>query len=293
MNMQNSESMNPNPQLIATCWTSAGDAAPLGPTECSPLAISDRIAAIAETGWAGIGLVHADLLAARDTIGYEELGRQIKAAGLGIVEVEFINGWWTTGAERKAADKVQAELFEAATLLGARHIKVGAGNADEPLPLELMTSAFSDLADQAAEAGIRLALEATPFSNLRTTAEAIQVVDKSNSASGGLMIDIWHTAKSGLSHEELWDMVPMDRVFAVEIDDGFHTTVGTLFEDTINNRAYCGKGDFDPATFVRLAIEGGYQGPWGVEIISREHRETPMREGLQRAFDTAIAAFPA
>ncbi|MDQ0092253.1 sugar phosphate isomerase/epimerase family protein [Paeniglutamicibacter psychrophenolicus] len=290
--MQSNESTGQNPQLIATCWTSAGDAAPLGPTECSPLAISERIAAVAETGWAGIGLVHDDLLVVRDSIGYEELGRQIKAAGIGIVEVEFINGWWSTGAERKAADKVQAELFEAATLLGARHIKVGAGNAGEPLPISLMTGAFSDLADQAADVGIRLALEATPFSNLRTTAEAIQVVTASDSPSAGLMIDIWHTAKSGLSHEELWNITPMDRVFAVEIDDGFHKTDGTLFEDTINNRAYCGRGDFDPATFIKLALEAGYLGPWGVEIISREHRSTPLREGLQRAFDTAVASFP-
>lgn len=280
------------PQLIATCWTSAGNAAPLGPTEHSPLPISERITAIAETGWAGIGLVHDDLLAVRDTIGYEELGRQIKAAGLGIIEVEFINGWWSTGAERKAADKIQEELFEAATILGARHIKVGAGNADDPLPIELMTSAFSDLADQAADAGIRLALEATPFSNLRTTAEAVQVVSGSNEFSGGLMIDIWHTAKSGLSNQEVWQLVPMDRVFAVEIDDGFHKTNGTLFEDTINNRAYCGRGDFDPASFVKYALQAGYQGPWGVEIISQEHRETPLVEGLKLAFDTAIAAFP-
>ncbi|QXQ10865.1 sugar phosphate isomerase/epimerase [Paeniglutamicibacter sp. Y32M11] len=290
--MQTTDSGKPTPELIATCWTSAGNAAPLGATERSPLPIAERIAAVADTGWAGIGLVHDDLLAARDTIGYEELGRQIRGAGINIIEVEFINGWWSTGAERKTADKVQAELFEAATLLGARHIKVGAGNADEPLPNALMTSAFSDLADEAADAGIRLALEATPFSNLRTTAEAIQVVTASDSPSAGLMIDIWHTAKSGLSHEELWQITPMDRVFAVEIDDGFHKTDGTLFEDTINNRAYCGHGEFATSTFVRLAIEAGYQGPWGVEIISREHRATPLHEGLRRAFDTAIASFP-
>jgi sugar phosphate isomerase/epimerase len=280
------------PQLIASCWISAGDAAPGRPDESSPLPIAERIASIARTGWSGIGLVHADLVQARDTIGYAELSRMIRKAGIDIVEVEFLNGWWATGAERAESDIHRAELFEAASALGARHIKVGAGMTDDPLPLATMASAFSDLADEAAESGIRLALEATPFSHLRTTQEAVKVVTQSDSPSAGLMIDIWHTYRGGLSHNDLWDVVPMERVAAVEIDDGYKDVVGTLFEDTINNRAYCGEGDFETRTFIQRTLDAGYQGPWGVEIISAEHRSLPLTEGLKRAYETAINCFP-
>jgi sugar phosphate isomerase/epimerase len=134
------------PVLIATCWTSAGDAAPLRLDETSPIPIEHRISAIAETGWQGIGLVHQDLVRARDSIGYAELGKLIRDAGIGIVEVEFLNDWWTTGQEREVSDLVRAELFEAAGALGAHHIKVGAGLAENPLPLATMASAFRDLA---------------------------------------------------------------------------------------------------------------------------------------------------
>jgi sugar phosphate isomerase/epimerase len=106
------------------------------------------------------------------------------------------------------------------------------------------------------------------------------------------MIDIWHTYRGGLSHKDLWDLVPMERVAAVEIDDGYKDVVGTLFEDTINNRAYCGEGDFDTRTFIERTLDAGYQGPWGVEIISAEHRSLPLTEGLKRAYETAIACFP-
>lgn len=280
------------PQLIASCWISAGDAAPGRPDERSPLPMAERIASIAQTGWSGIGLVHADLVQARDTIGYAELSRLIREAGIDIVEVEFLNGWWATGPERAESDIHRAELFEAARALGARHIKVGAGMADDPLPLATLASAFSDLADEAAESGIRLALEATPFSHLRTTQEAVEVVTRSDSPAAGLMIDIWHTFRGGLSHNDLWDVVPMERVAAVEIDDGYKDVVGTLFEDTINNRAYCGEGDFDTRTFIERTLDAGYQGPWGVEIISAEHRSLPLTEGLKRAYETAIACFP-
>lgn len=281
------------PEFIAACWTSAGDAAPLRPSEASPIALSQRIEEVAATGWAGIGLVHADLMIARETIGYEALRTQIKDAGLKHIEVEFLNDWWATGTARQSSDEIRADLFEAATILGARHIKIGAGNTDSPLPLPLLTAAFAELADDAESQGIQLALEATPFSHLRTTQEAIQVVTATDSSSAGLMIDIWHTAKTGLSHEKLWSMVPIERVAAVEIDDGFHETLGTVFEDTINRRTYCGEGEFDTAGFVRQALKAGYTGPWGVEIISEVHRNTSVKTGLKHAFETALASFPA
>jgi sugar phosphate isomerase/epimerase len=282
------------PVLIATCWTSAGDAAPLREDETSPVPLARRISAIAQTGWQGIGLVHADLVAARDTIGYQGLARMIRDAGIGIVEIEFLNDWWTTGELRAASDLLRAELFEAATALGARHIKVGAGLAEDPLPPATMASAFRDLADEAAEAGVQLALEATPFSHLRTTPEAVDVVRSSDSPAAGLMIDIWHTHKTGLSHDDLWKVVPIERVVAVEIDDGFDRRNDTVFDvvdDTINHRTYCGRGDFDTATFIRRTIDAGYQGPWGVEIISDEHRRTPVVEGLCTARSTALESF--
>ncbi|MET0456421.1 MAG: sugar phosphate isomerase/epimerase [Mycobacterium sp.] len=283
-----------SPALIATCWTSAGNAAPLREDETSPVSLAQRITAIADTGWQGIGLVHADLVQARDTIGYAELSRMIRDAGIGIVEVEFLNDWWATGEVRAASDLLRAELFEAATALDARHIKIGAGLTDDPLPLATMASAFRDLADEAADAGVLLALEATPFSHLRTTAEAVEVVTSSDSPAAGLMIDIWHTHKTGLSHDDLWKVVPIERVIAVEVDDGFartNKTVMDVVDDTINHRTYCGRGDFDTATFIRRTIDAGYDGPWGVEIISAEHRGTPVVDGLRIARSTALESF--
>lgn len=284
--------MTHQPQLIASCWTSAGDTAPARPDERSPISIDERISLIAETGWNGIGLVYADLIDARDTIGYSELSKKIRDAGIDIVEVEFLEGWWLTGAARAEADIRKAELFEAAKALGARHIKVGAGFEDSPIPLDTFVRAYSDLADEAEGEGLKLALEATPFSYLRDTRNAIEVVNRASSDSAGLMIDIWHTAKNGISNSDLWKMVPLERVTAVEIDDGFHETRGGYFQDTINNRAYPGEGEFDPRTFVEGALAAGWEGPWGVEIISAEHRALSAREGLIKARDATLACFP-
>ena len=87
---------------------------------------------------------------------------------------------------------------------------------------------------------------------------------------------------------------PIERVVAVEVDDGFertNTTILDIVDDTVNHRTYCGRGDFDTATFIRRTIDAGYQGPWGVEIISDEHRRTPVVEGLRIARATALDCF--
>lgn len=282
------------PQLTASCWTSAGNVAPDRTDQSSPVALEERISLVAQTGWSGIGLVHADLIKARDTIGYEELSRLIRAAGIDIVEVEFLNGWWATGAERKESDQIRADLLAAAKALGAPHIKVGAGEAvDGMVPLSHLAHAFADLADEAADHGIKLALEATPFSHMKTIHDAVEVVNHSNSPSAGLMVDIWHTAKIGISHEDVWKIVPLDKVTAVEVDDGFRDTPGTLFEDSTNRRAYCGEGEFDTPGFIRATLDAGWTGPWGVEIISEEHRNLPVAVGLKKAYETTIASFDA
>jgi hypothetical protein len=37
----------------------------------------------------------------------------------------------------------------------------------------------------------------------------------------------------------------------------------------------------------------GFDGPWGVEILSDEHRALPVAEALRLAQATALACFPA
>lgn len=284
------------PELLASCWIHAGDVNPASTDQRSPVPIEERVRLVAETGWSGIGLVHADLFEIRDTIGYPALKTMIADAGISTVEVEFLEGWWLTGPERAAADTFRDELFEAATALGARHIKVGAGTVDpgaEILPLDTMAKAYAELGEAASAAGVRLALEATPFSHLPDTRLAIDVVTRADNPDAGLLVDVWHTSKNGIPHDELWKMVPMELVNAVEIDDGTVANHGTWFEESSDLRRYPGEGEFDVPRFVECALDAGWDGPWGVEIISAEHRATPVREALEKTRDTALSCFPA
>ena len=57
------------PQLVATAWTSAGNTSPMRAPATSPVPIAERVAAVADAGYAGFGLIADDLLAIRDSIG--------------------------------------------------------------------------------------------------------------------------------------------------------------------------------------------------------------------------------
>jgi hypothetical protein len=70
-----------NRDLLATCWTSAGEAAPSRGDETSPDDLRTRIETAAEIGWEGFGLLHTDLAIAASTIGLQELRRIFEGVG--------------------------------------------------------------------------------------------------------------------------------------------------------------------------------------------------------------------
>jgi len=52
-------------------------------------------------------------------------------------------------------------------------------------------------------------------------------------------------------------------------------------------RRYCGEGSFDLTGIITALRTAGWTGPWGVEILSDEHRSLPVDEALSRAAATA------
>ena len=81
--------------------------------------------------------------------------------------------------------------------------------------------------------------------------------------------------------------MPLHRIVGVELNDADPQVVGTLFEDTVHRRRYCGQGTFDVKGIITALRTAGWTRPWGVEILSDEHRSVPVREALDRAANSA------
>jgi sugar phosphate isomerase/epimerase len=207
------------------------------------------------------------------------------------VELEYLMDWWEVGVRRSASDQVRAELFAAVEPLNPRQIKVGPGVLEDPVEPDVLNDSWSDLCEEAAAHGVRLAIESAPYSYFPSVESIVDLVTGVDHPNGGLLLDIWHVYRSGMEYTEMVNLVPSEILFAVEVNDAKAEVIGSLLEDTINNRELCGEGDADVQSFIRAIDQIGFDGPWGVEIISNVHRARPVDEALQIAFATTKQCF--
>jgi len=251
---------------------------------------------VAAAGYAGIGFTLEDLLVARREMPYADIKMLFDDLGLHFTEVEFLLDWWTTGARREHSDRRRGQLLEAAETLGARHIKIGpdidisgTGDIDE-LELDNWAAELRTLAQQAQDAGTRVAIEVLPMSNLPDFTVAAALVAAADHPAAGLVLDIWHVERGPNSLDDI-ARLPQQVVFAVELNDAAAEPVGTLYEDTVHHRLLCGQGTFDVRGFIHTVQGLGFQGPWGVEILSQEHRGRSLQQAVEVARRTALAHF--
>jgi sugar phosphate isomerase/epimerase len=284
------------PELLATCWTHAGEAIPVAGRHLSPLDLRVRAEAVAAAGFTGIGFTLQDLEAARGTYGLTQVKRLCDDLGLVHREVELLESWWATGSSRRESDRTRRSLLHAAEALGARQIKIAPDveTVDGAVPplvdLDHWASELHQLAGQATEAGTRVALEPLPFSNVTDFRLAAELVAAADHPAAGLVVDIWHLERGPSTLADLAE-VPGDRVFAVELSDAPAAQSADLFHETIHRRVLCGSGTFDVTGFIRTLRHLGFPGPWGVEIISDAHRRRPLDEALADARRTTLAMF--
>jgi sugar phosphate isomerase/epimerase len=278
-----------NPRLVATSWSSACDVSPVDAPASSPVPIRERLAAIADAGFVGFGLVVDDLIAVRDSIGYEALRVLASDAGLHHIELELLERWWIPRGAPGHTYDVREQLFEAADMLRPVQVKLGSRNgppASDPLAL---AAPLRELAEQADAHGTRVAIETMPFSAIATVPMGAEIVAASGHPGAGLLVDAWHVFRAGTTLAELRAALRPNMIFAVELDDAAPDVVGTLFEDTVDNRLFCGEGCFDLTGLVAVLRDLGFDGPWGVEILSTSYRKLPVADALKLAAETALA----
>lgn len=288
----------PQPKLIASYFTLAGNIIPFASSDPAPFGLKERAEAAAAAGFVGLGLETNDLAHYVNTIGYPGIRKIIEGAGLEYIEFEVLTDWFTDGDRRAASDITRKFLLEAAAELGAAQIKTvgeillapGPGGEVSNWPIEKVGDEFGQLCREAARAGTRASIELVPSSAVRDLETGRRIVDHAGEPNGGLLIDIWHMARGGIPYDEVANLPPY-LVTAVEVDDAMQQQVGTIFEDTINNRKLPGEGELDVPAFLHSIMLTGYQGVYGVEIVSDEHRHRTLEDAARSSFDSTMAQF--
>ncbi len=278
------------PDLIASYWTVAGDIDVLDEAPISPYPLEDRVAEAAAAGYVGFGLSYVDLLHLEATVGFEGMRSVFDDHGITVVELEALADLFADGAARERSDQVRRDLLRAAGALGARHVKVVGTLGDEPEEVgpDRMIESFARLCADAAEVGTSIVIEMLPIGNVRSLDAAVHLVQGAGAANGGLLLDMWHVQRTGTPLAAI-AALPAGCLRHVELDDGGPPAPGSAFEDTIRNRRLCGEGEFDVAGFYAATRAAGYDGAYGIEILSTAFRTRPLAEMARRSFDTATA----
>ncbi len=263
--------------------------------EWSLFDIADRCAQAERVGFKGIGIWHADLAHILETRSLADVKQLLDDHGLVYLELEFIWEWFLDPDDqrRRDAEPTKRLLFEAAAALGAHHIKVG-NIPGTPCEIPKLTERFGELCEEAArEHDATLVYEFMPFDvNVRDLDTALAVVEGAGGKNGGLAIDTWHMAKLGIAPDEML-RIPEEYLSWVELSDGQYENMADPIDEVVNHRKLPGEGEFPIPDYVEACRTAGYDGPWGVEVLSEELRNLPVDQIFDRAYETTIAQLTA
>jgi len=149
---------------------------------------------------------------------------------------------------------------------------------------------FATLCAEAAERGTKVGFELMPFAMIRSLEDSLRLVEGAGASNGGICFDTWHIVKLKIPYDEL-RRIPLQHITSVELNDGTLDCPWSLHEDTVNHRRLCGEGEFDVKGFITAMQDAGYNGPWGIEVLSDELRKWPLERLTTQAFKTTIAQF--
>src|SRR3954447_20759730 len=189
--------------LLATCWSSAGNAASDRDDLRSPVPLRGRIEAASAAGFRGFGLLSADLPAAKHEYGLKGIRSMLEDNGIVDLELEGIPYWWDDGLHREESDRVRHDLLNAAEVLDARQIKVTPDGDDNPWDPGRWAAKLAELAAQAHGVGARLGLEFFPWSNIKNLHEGLRLVEDAGHPAAGGVIDVWHIQRAHTPVAEL------------------------------------------------------------------------------------------
>jgi sugar phosphate isomerase/epimerase len=271
--------------LTTLYWTTSGVMP--GDGEISRFGFSERVEAAARAGFKGIGIWHTDLEHIQQSMPLRDMRKLLDDNGMCCIELEFLTDWFLDGGRKRESDSRKRRLLTASEALRASHVKIG-DFYNSVCPLHRLVEAFAGLCKEAREYGATIGYEIMPGAVIGNLEDALTVVRDSGARNGGIVLDISDVAFLGITCEQI-RQIPLPLLVSVELNDG--TRPGSPMEDPSRVRRFCGEGEFDIKGFIRCLREMGYDGPWAVEVFSKELAILPLRELNERAFQTTIAQF--
>jgi sugar phosphate isomerase/epimerase len=242
--------------------------------------LREVITAIADAGSGGIGL--DDVSVGLD--GVDEAVSLLHASGLLCTDVGVLR----VGAPGTSAIASTEWLARLAEPTGARICIAAlyASPKEESVVRELERAA-----EIVAAAGVRLALEFAPYSQLDSLAATVALCERAGWDRCGVLLDTWHFCLSGAPWAELRALRP-EQIALVHLSDAPEPESDDLRHESRFRRVAPGAGTLPLGEVVETLREIGYTGVVSAEVLSAELRAAPPSEGARVLAESLRAIWP-
>jgi sugar phosphate isomerase/epimerase len=156
------------------------------------------------------------------------------------------------------------------------------GLVGQPWPeiRKLTARNLAALADIGAKHGVSFYLETPTWAPLHTLKQALEVIDATERANVGLVVDFWHYWCSGVTPEEVANL-RKEVIQCVHLCDGLERHGERGHPSQIGRGVWTGGGRIPLREWVDAVLATGFDGWWSCEFLSPRHWELdPWRTAL-------------
>lgn len=251
-------------------------------TVCLSGGLVQKLRACAEAGFDGVEIMDADLVAADESP--EEIRALCARLGLRIDMFQPVRDIEGTDEEAFADNLRRAEAkLDVMERLGADLLllcsNVGTATIDDDA---LAAGQLGELADRAAQRGIRIAYEALAWgryvSDYRHAWRLVRIADRPNL---GVCLDSFHILSLGLDPASI-EAIEAEKIFFLQLADAPALELDVLSWSR-HHRLFPGEGSFDLTGFLSHALRAGYAGPLSLEVFNDTFRQTDPRATARHA----------
>lgn len=249
----------------------------------------ERARHVAENGFAAMTTFVTDAPPVTDPDALRRLRREIEARGTRINCVDVYLGWYpgydpaSAGGEASALLRAtEDEILGVAEALGAEHVSIAAPFAGDDAPFELVVEALRGFTARAAARGIRPHLEISNGSKVPDVATAVRLLDAVDAAELGIVLDTYNLMRAGGSPSDV-EALPLERIFQIQLVDGYAEPVGDRFHDSLHFRQLPGEGELPLVDILRRLLAKGPLPPIGPEVFNDDLAALPLPDAARRS----------
>jgi 4-hydroxyphenylpyruvate dioxygenase len=257
-------------------------------TVCLSGTLEDRLDAAAAAGFDGVEIFESDLIASTSRVPVI----RSRAADLGLsIELyqPFRDAEGAPPERFRSVRRRMAAKLDVMAELGAPMVLICSSVAPDTIDDdELAAGQLHELAQMAAERGIRVAYEALAWGRyVSTWQHSWDIVQRAGHPALGLCLDSFHVLSRTDRYEGI-AALPGERIFFLQLADAPRLAMDVL-QWSRHHRLFPLQGGFDLPGFTRALDASGYRGPLSLEVFNDLFRQADPRRTAIDAMRSLIA----